>query len=88
MNLKGSPRVGTSPGGPLRPILQSKRTDSTAAASAFSDTKVVARNGFAPYKYKMTVGDMASFGIKKDNTFVLPGYHDKLPAPFTNKDHP
>lgn len=82
---KGSPRVGTSPTG-LRPVLQQSRlTESTAPSMS---NQRAARNGFAPYKYKVSVQDIVAVGNKTDNTFVLPGYHDKLPAPFTPKDKP
>ena len=76
-----SPRVGTTPG-VLRPVLQGSRlTDSTAHSS-----HKAARNGFAAYKYKVSVDQIVAAGNKSDNPFVLPGYYDKLPAPFTNKD--
>jgi len=88
---KVSPRIGTSPGGAssLRPVLQKSRlTDSTAPSVNLSNQRTLARNGFVPYKYKVSVNEIVSSANKTDNQFVLPGYHDKLPAPFTNKDKP
>lgn len=45
---------------------------------------VLDRNGFTPYKYKISVNELVKAGNKTDNAFVLPGYYDKLPATHAN----
>ena len=40
------------------------------------------------YQYKVTVKDVVDSSCRDNETFVLPGYYSKLPAPYTSKDHP
>ena len=70
----------------IRPVLQ--QSCASTAPSVQMSNQQVKRNGFAPYRYKVSVNEIVASANNTDNQFVLPGYHAKLPAPFTDKDKP
>ena len=85
---QASPRIGSSPNGVLRPVLHKSTLSASTAPSIALSNQRAARNGFKPKVYNVSVNEIVASLNKTDNQFVLPGYHDKLPAPFTSKDKP